>query len=60
MSRVFTDYNIAFSEGSEGSERDIFEISDRSRDEGEHKKDRDRAEARERNKRVRTKVEIRS
>jgi len=36
MTSIFTDNNITFSECSQGSERNIFEISDRSGDEGEH------------------------
>jgi hypothetical protein len=36
MSCIFTDDDITFSECSESSKGDIFEISDRSWDEGEH------------------------
>lgn len=36
MSCIFTDDDITFSERSESSKGDIFEISDRSWDEGEH------------------------
>lgn len=39
MSGIFTNNHITFSECSKGSERYIFEISDRSGDEGEHKKE---------------------